>query len=215
MPHAVEQASVPSISREQYRQVAHGLATEADYGNQLIRLYEQEIYYLEQQIARPDRATYETIYNLSLHALAKETLEEFSELQHRTIDYLAGLLADPDFLSYWTFELLSQNKLSEPQMEKISASYLALSDANPAVGQRRDEDSYMKYLRSQSNEANDIYAVQTPFNRASVPAPPIPSSNGGQSTWDEIRGQAGQGNVLQALRAIDKLKPIEMRGMFS
>lgn len=221
------------------------MAAEADLGNQLITQYQEKIANLETAIATAqkfDLVQDRYVDYFAKHSLGKETLEEFSELQHRTIDYLADLLSDPDFLSDWTFQLLSQQELSDEQMEKISDAYLKLSDANPPSNTPKlpTTENTLQYLRNQSqqqqpslpqqqqpqqvqnpqlssaianysNEARNLAA----FSRPTVPAPPVPSSNGyAGDPWNEIREEAGRGNVLQALRAIDKLKPVDMRSMF-
>lgn len=70
------------------------------------------------------------------------------------------------------------------------------------------------------NTAGLLFSGQYPngangFTRPSVPAPPVPASNGSANGWNGIRQAMQQGNSLAALREVGKLSPQDWREMFN
>lgn len=189
---------------------------EADLANQIIRLAAEEFAAF---IQTSDR----TINFLQTFVLGETASREFSHGQDLLIDMLAGMLADPKYLLYWAFEVWGSGKCSHEFMELLGAAYLRLSDLNPppadqiptAMGRAIDDQDVNAYQRLAMGQNAINQQARNPLARPNIPAPPIPAQNGASNGWNGIRTASANGNVLQALRGIDRLSPQDWREMFN
>ena len=192
-----------------------------------------------QAITEFSEAQHQLINYLSTFVLGEAAIAEFSAGQDLLIDMLAGMLADPNYLLYWSFEVWAANKLNPEFMELLSGAYLKLSELNPPPERESNaplnEEDAFKRLQLQQQQANqNPYLQQTQptqtsplmeqaqplqqiqsFQRPTVPAPPVPASNGAANGWGGIRQAMQSGNSLQALREVGKLSPQDWREMFN
>jgi hypothetical protein len=218
-----QKAEVRSDDVKNLQQVVQGFYQEKELAAQVIEILGQRIQSLEAAIAESlkfDRVQDGVIAHL--HDLAMRAAMgyiatlEFSNCQDGIIEFFASLLADPNYLLFWAFEVWSKTGPSEPFMEVLSEAYLHLSNMFPPqnrLEERRGMDAIANGY-SLVNSSSPISA-NAAFSRPNIPAPPIPSQSNNQSGWNGVRSNLAQGNVLQALRQVDTLTPVDWREMFN